>query len=199
MPGVDVSAKRKDIAKLLYKACGQAIIKHGYDFDDVFQDVCLGLIIRNRGRGAYDPSRSSFGHYVILVCNSVFRNFHAKEQKKKNREVIGTRDASGEFVDFQDTAVEESEEYPSISEIKDVDKYLDLVAEKTSNPRISWEIKTNRDKYRRILGGIIAGFSNEEISKDIGLSRPMMHRIISKYRDTDSSNQDNGILDMLRS
>lgn len=181
--GIDVSDKRKDIAKLLYTACGRAIKKYGYEFDDVYQEVCIGIIIRNRGRGAYDPVRSSFGHYVTMVCNSVFRNFHAKEQKKKNREVIGVRNLSGEMVDVGDTAESVTDEYPELSEITDIDKYLDLVAERSSDPRISWEIKTNKDVYRKILGGIIAGFSKDEISKMIGVSRPQIYKILKRYLD----------------
>lgn len=195
--GVDVSEKKKDIMKLLGKVCGQAIKKYGYDFDDIFQEVCLGIIIRNRGRGAFDPSRSSFGHYIVLVCNSVFRNYHLKEQRKRGREMVGIKNQLGETVDAQEMAVEETDEYPELSEVGDIDKYLELVSERTGDPRISWEIRTNKEKYRKILGGVIAGFSKEEISKMVGLSRPQMHKIIGKCRNQEEeSNDDLGVLSL---
>ena len=195
--GVNVSDKRKDITKLLYKACGNAIRKYNYDFDDVFQEVCVGILIRNNGAGAYDPSRSSFSHYIMLVCNSVFRNYHMKESKKRSRETIGLRNELGEFVDASEMAVEEPDEFPELSEESDLDKYLDLIAEKINDQRIAWEIKTNKSKYKKILTGVIAGFSKGEISKNVGVSRPKMHKIFKKYQKAEENSSDNGILDLL--
>lgn len=181
MKGVDISEKKRDIAKLLYTACGKAIRKYNYDFDDLYQEVCLGLLIRNKGEGAFDPERSSFGHYIIMVCNSVFRNFHAREQKRKIREPVGVISKTGEPIDAKEIAVDVSVE--TVSEESDIDRYLDMLIEKLDDQRMAWEIRTNKEKYKNILAGIFMGYSKGAVAKDVGISRIKMFKMLKKYRD----------------
>jgi RNA polymerase sigma factor (sigma-70 family) len=195
MVGVDVIKKRKDIERLLYKACGGAIKKYGYEFDDLLQEVFIGILKRNKGQGAYDPSRSAFSHYIILVCNSIFRNYHAKEMKRRGREILGARNKNGDIVDVKEIAVDITVNENDFTP----EKYLEFLSEKIDDPRTRWEIRTNKKEYKTILSGIVAGFSKDEISKSLQISKPKMHKIMEKCCKKQQNKEivENNILDLL--
>jgi DNA-directed RNA polymerase specialized sigma24 family protein len=57
----------------------------------VLQEVYKGLLTRNAGRGKFDPRRSSFGHYIHLVCGSILANYHRKMSRRREMEQVGMR------------------------------------------------------------------------------------------------------------
>jgi RNA polymerase sigma factor (sigma-70 family) len=88
-PGIDLENRSGEVAKLLFAGFGSWIFSAGYDPDDVFQEVCKGIIARNRGKCPWDPNKSSFGHYVHMVCKGIIANFHRKKKRIREVEQIG--------------------------------------------------------------------------------------------------------------
>jgi DNA-directed RNA polymerase specialized sigma24 family protein len=70
-----------DVKRLFLAGYGKLLHMKGLDVEDVLQEVYMGLLIRNSGDGAWDPAKSSFGHYVHMVCGSVVLNYVSKQKR----------------------------------------------------------------------------------------------------------------------
>ena len=79
--GIDLGVKHNDVRRLLWKQYGMDITRNGYDFEEVLQQVYLGLEIRNNGTCPFDESKSSFSHYVYMVSACVYKNWKRKRSK----------------------------------------------------------------------------------------------------------------------
>ena len=55
----------------------------------VLQEVYKGLLIRNAGKCPWDPAKSSFGHYVHMVCGCILSNYHRRMSRQRQVESIG--------------------------------------------------------------------------------------------------------------
>lgn len=80
---LNLEGRFKEVAKLLFKGFGLMIRRAGWDEQDVLQEVYKGLLTRNQPgmRSAWDPAKSSFGHYIHMVCRSVVFNYHRKQER----------------------------------------------------------------------------------------------------------------------
>jgi DNA-directed RNA polymerase specialized sigma24 family protein len=87
--GIDLVNRSHEVAKLLFAGFGQWIFSANYDPDDVLQEVYKGLLARNRGKCPWDVKKSSFGHYVHMVCRGVLSNYHRKMKRRKEFETTG--------------------------------------------------------------------------------------------------------------
>lgn len=87
--GIDLGARGHEVAKLLYKGFGTRIRQHGYEFEDVLQEVYRKLLVSNQGRSPWDPAKSSFGHFVYLVCRSALWNYHRSHLRRLPFEQLG--------------------------------------------------------------------------------------------------------------
>jgi RNA polymerase sigma factor (sigma-70 family) len=87
--GIDLDGRYREVAKLLYKGFGAQIYANGYDFEDVLQEVYRKLVVSNQGRNPWDPTKSSFGHFVYMVCRSALYNLYRKDKKRKEHERLG--------------------------------------------------------------------------------------------------------------
>lgn len=72
--GIDVVAKVADIRKLAVAGFGRAAEETGVGVEDLVQTVLLAIFRRNRMPCAFDPRRSSLGHYVHLVADRQLKN-----------------------------------------------------------------------------------------------------------------------------
>jgi hypothetical protein len=88
-PGIDLDARGHEVAKLLRAGFKGWITTSGYEFSDVLQEVYKKILVANRGKSPWTPERSSFGHYVHLVCRSALGNIHRKEKRRRERERLG--------------------------------------------------------------------------------------------------------------
>lgn len=79
--GIDLAARGHEVAKLLYAGFHGLMRSAGYDPQDVLQEVYKGILVRNRGKCPFDPRKSSFGHYVHMVCHCVLSNYHRRIQR----------------------------------------------------------------------------------------------------------------------
>lgn len=87
--GIDLAKRGHEVAKLMYKGFGAEIGRSGYDHQDVLQEIYRGILSRNNGKCPFDVRKSSFSHYVYMVCRCVIRNIHRAEARRRNRERIG--------------------------------------------------------------------------------------------------------------
>ena len=87
--GIDLVNRSHEVRKLLFAGFGRRIYAAGYDGEDVLQEVYRGLLARNRGRCPWDPNKSSFGHYVYMVCGCVLSNYHRKQNRIRQFEQLG--------------------------------------------------------------------------------------------------------------
>jgi hypothetical protein len=87
--GIDLAARGHEVTKLLYAGFSHWIYSSGYDFEDVLQEVYRKILVANQGKAPWDPTKSSFGHYVHLVCRSALSNFHRKAARIRSKEQIG--------------------------------------------------------------------------------------------------------------
>jgi len=95
--GIDLDKRGEEVAKLLFAGFGHQIHSAGLDPQDVLQEVYKGILIRNRGRGAFDPRKASFGHYVHMVSECVLSNVHRKANRLKSREQTGATGSGGDY------------------------------------------------------------------------------------------------------
>ena len=117
--GIDVSKAYLDVKRITLKFFGRT---NGLDPEDLLQEVLLAILRKNASpKSAFDPSRSSFGHYVHLVAKSVV--LHMLEARRWAREAS----ASGESIDRIDErnpigAYEHCEASPRLSRSRVLDR-----------------------------------------------------------------------------
>ena len=87
--GIDLENRSHEVRKLFFAGFGKQCYAAGYDPEDVLQEIYRGLLARNKGICPFDPAKSSFGHYVHMVCGCVVANYHRKMNKLKQREQVG--------------------------------------------------------------------------------------------------------------
>jgi hypothetical protein len=97
--GVDLRARGHEVRKLFYAGFARRALKYGYDPDEVLQEVFAGILIRNQGKCPFDPEKSSFGHYVHMVCGCILSNYHRKHGRVSAAESTGGWDADGNDCD----------------------------------------------------------------------------------------------------
>lgn len=88
-PGIDLEARGHEVRKLFYAGFGRKVIRMGYEPEEVLQEVYKGLLVRNSGKCPFDPEKSSFGHYVHMVCAGRVANYHRKHSRRNRYEVFG--------------------------------------------------------------------------------------------------------------
>lgn len=90
--GIDLEGRSKDVRLLFYKRQAKQVARLGLDPEDVLQEVYKGLMIRNDGTCPYDPTKSAFSTYVVMVMNCVVMNIVKKRKLYNEREVVGKDD-----------------------------------------------------------------------------------------------------------
>lgn len=90
--GINVEDKKDDIKLLFYKRQAPSVIKAGLDPEDVLQEVYKGILIRNEGTCPYDPEKSAFSTYVVMVMNCIVMNLINKQRREQDRFVVGKED-----------------------------------------------------------------------------------------------------------
>jgi hypothetical protein len=112
--GIDLDRRGHEVRKLFYAGYGRRVVKYGYDPEDVLQDVFMGILVRNNGKCPFDPSKSSFGHYVHMVCGCIVSNYRRRYYRLERNEQFGVPSLeSGEYLDVReaDLAVCAADQY----------------------------------------------------------------------------------------
>lgn len=87
--GIDLNKRGHEVRKLLFAGFGARIARSGYDPEDVLQEVYRGILARNVGKCPFDVRKSSFGHYVHMVCECILNNYHRRETRRREVEQVG--------------------------------------------------------------------------------------------------------------
>lgn len=87
--GIDLERRGHEVRKILFAGFGSRIMRSGYDPEEVLQEIYRGILARNRGKCPFDEKKSSFGHYVHMVCECILNNYHRREQRRREVEQVG--------------------------------------------------------------------------------------------------------------
>lgn len=161
--GIDLQNRSDEVRKLFYSGFGARCVASGYNPEDVLQEIYRGIIARNAGICPFDPKKSSFGHYVHMVCGCIVANYHRKMSKIRQREQVGIFDwGSDDSYGLQDVAVYAVE----VDEKTPEEEYLKNEAENSL-----FEYIRNFDpKLLSILQGLIEKESRKSMASRLNLS-----------------------------
>ncbi len=102
--GIDLDKRGHEVRKLFFAGYGRRVVRYGYDPEDVLQDVFTGILVRNRGKCPFDPSKSSFGHYVHLVCGCIVSNYNRRYSRLRRNEQFGVLSMSDDKMELRDVS-----------------------------------------------------------------------------------------------
>lgn len=177
--GIDLKNRAHEVRKLLFAGFGTRIFAAGYDPEDVLQEVYRGLLARNVGKCAWDASKSSFGHYVHMVCGCILSNFHRRENRRRSVEQVGLPTVDGEDHDVSEVAVDHVHAGlgmdPQENMASDLVKHL----ESAGGPDAHLAVE--------VLPLLQAGLSRTEISDQLGRPKADIARALAHLKAQASS------------
>lgn len=91
--GVDLERRCKEVKKLFMAHCAKMCLENRCDPEEVLQEVYKGILIRNKGECPFDPSKSAFSTYVVMVSKCVTINYVNKYGFRHLKEHHGTEDS----------------------------------------------------------------------------------------------------------
>lgn len=162
--GIDLGERGHEVARLLWSGFSGWILGQGYDFDDVLQEVYRKILVSNRGKSPWDPDKSTFGHYVHLICRSALSNFHRKVSRIRSQEQIGlpglSSDGVWQMLDASACGLRRySPEPPDVDAVEDLSRHVLA----SGHPRSSLAV--------RLLPLVQEGRSLEESRQILGVQR----------------------------
>lgn len=184
--GIDLAKRGHEVRKLFYAGFARRVLRYGYDPEDVLQDIYQGILVRNEGKCPFDPSKSSFGHYVHMICGCIVSNYHRRYSRLTDNEqfgVLSTLDGESVILDVQEADLLTSEALQ--------DKIL--VAQKTSDDvseyiRDQAEMEGLDPTYAEaVLDLVVSGHKKSEIAKITGLKPVMASRYLKMIREAASN------------
>jgi len=159
----------------------------GYEPEDVLQEVYKGLLVRNSGTCAWDPAKSSFGHYVHMVAGCILSNYHRKVSRQRSVEqigIIGYEDGQAVSMDVAD-ACGKTQFNGGGSSVQVHDPILmrDFIT------YIKEQSTTKKDQALeatalRILPMVIEGYERGEIAQSLSISKATVSRALVFLRQT---------------
>jgi len=181
-PGIDLAKRGHEVRKLFYAGFGRRVIKYGYDPDDVLQEIYKGLLVRNQGKCPFDPTKSSFGHYVHMVCGCIVSNYRRRYSRLSRNEQFGvmTVDGTMEDVSCADIAVEDAEQ-ESVAEASSATNALAEMVQ-----REAWVRDMDPRVAQLCMGLLVQGYRKSEIAEKIGESPNLVARMLRMIREVAS-------------
>jgi DNA-directed RNA polymerase specialized sigma24 family protein len=162
--GIDLENRMGEVRKLFMKHCAPMCIRAKCDPEEVLQEVYKGIIIRNNGECPFDPRKSAFSTYVVMVATCVSTNYVNKNSKTISREYYG------------------SQETPALEE-DHILKSQSACASGLDDAEFSMTISHIKSKIdstaRVVLDDLLDGYKVSTISKNRGIDS----RRMSKYMD----------------
>lgn len=80
--GVDVASKIRDLENIIKSYFKRVGLPPCHPPEDIVQEILATIVQRNRSRSAFDPRKSSFGHYVWIVTHNVCCRMIQKSRTK---------------------------------------------------------------------------------------------------------------------
>lgn len=181
--GIDLEGRYIEVRKLFFAGFASRVHRMGYDPEDVFQDLCRGLLVRNRGKCPWDERKSSFGHYIHMVAGCILSNFHRHRSRIDLSEVYGSRGADGEELDFaQANILSEPSRQEEIVHWRMMGQGLipDIQAQAIASG-------FSPDTVGTVVTLLAEGWNYKEIAAQVSLSAPVVSRIAKFVRRVASS------------
>lgn len=176
--GIDLATRGHEVAKLLYAGFSSWIKSSGYDFEDVLQEVYRKILVSNHGKSPWDPNKSSFGHYVHLLCYSALSNYHRKQIRvREHTGVLGIGpDGTWQSVDVRST---DRCRWVGTSTKPDVDPIRDLQAYIANGP---YRRHPSRALAIRLVPLIHEGHTLKSAADLLDTDRPSVSRAMKLLR-----------------
>jgi hypothetical protein len=167
--GIDLQNRSHEVAKLLFSGFGARIMKSGFEPQEVLQEVYRGILARNYGTCAWDESKSSFSHYVHMVCSCVLNSYHKREYRHRGRE-IGGIDA-GDMVVVDESTVEEDR--IAVDDLASwiSKRYGDILGE------------GNLETTCQVIPLLRVGMTRQEMSDCLGVEKRVVNKAIKVIRE----------------
>lgn len=176
--GVDLTTRAHEVRKLFYAGFARRVLRYGYDPEDVLQEVYKGILVRNEGKCPFDASKSSFGHYVHMVCGCIVSNYRRRYSRLDRNEVFGVSTLDGDVVDVAeaDLVVVEGmqEDHSSLqSSVSDLTLFIERAAE-----------EAGLDPYlaTSCIDFLYEGRRNKEIVAATGAKPSMVSKVLKLVR-----------------
>ncbi len=182
--GIDLDRRAHEVRKLLFAGFGRRMYVCGYDPEDVLQEVYKGLLIRNSGKCPWDPAKSSFGHYVHMVCSCILSNYHRKQHRVREMEQVGLLNplgSEGEGTRYTDVASSTTVASRSMLVQEDclmLEEAQDLLVQMQSNGTQDAESRL----AARVLPLLLAGTPRDSMATSLGVSAASLSRAMSHLR-----------------
>ena len=179
--GIDLAKRGHEVRKLFYAGYGRRVLKYGYDPEDVLQEVYKGILVRNQGKCPFNPDKSSFGHYVHMVCGCIVSNYRRRYSRLERNEqfgVISLNDEETEVVDVRDShlVVEAPMQQGIVDATSLQDALVTLVGSKASATDIC------PDLAEECFALMVDGYRRGEIAQLTGESLSMISKILKMIR-----------------
>ena len=179
--GIDLVKRGHEVKKLLFAGFGRRMFAAGYDPEDILQEVYKGLLARNAGRCPWNPAKSSFGHYVHMVCGCVLSNYHRKQRRVRQFEQSGLPayvDGDYQYGDAASTTIT-----PARETIEQATYLFDEATDDLVDYMLSYPTPDARLAVD-ILPYVIDATPRASIAKALGTSTAAVSRAISYLRKT---------------
>jgi len=177
--GIDLDTRSHEVAKLLHAGFNSWIHNSGYDFEDVLHEVYRKILVSNAGTKPWDPAKSSFGHYVHMVCRSALSNYHRKVARVATKEQVGiyTRKADGTWAptDAREAGVAK----PGTGRDAALDPAEDLKRYMAASPMGK---RPEALLAQRLLPLVQAGYTLKDAALALGVDRPTIGKAMSFLR-----------------
>ena len=180
-PGIDLAARNGEVAKLLYAGFHGWILSSGYEFEDVLQEVYRKILVSNAGRSPWSPQKSTFGHYVHMVCRSALSNFHRKARRVSSREQLGVKslgpDGTWQVMDVAEgrsTLLADPGGVPTDNPVLDLQAYI-LAGPLCRHP--------DAPLAARLVPYIQQGHTLKDSAHLLGVDRPLVSRAMKILRE----------------
>ncbi len=180
--GIDLVNRSHEVRKLLFAGFGRRIFSAGYDAEDVLQEVFKGLLARNKGKCPWDPGKSSFGHYVYMVCGCVLSNYHRKMKRRRQFEQSGLMsyvDGQREYRDAASNVTRPARESAEQAASLFGEAADDLVDYMLSHPRGS---STDACLAIDVLPYVVGAMPRVKIAEALQVSMAAISRAVSFLR-----------------
>jgi len=191
--GIDLQVRGHEVKKLLYKGFGGRMSRKSLEAEEVLQEVYRGLLARNDGKCPFDVSKSSFGHYVHMVCRCVLSNYERKVTRRNENEQVGMYSVragsdGGAMVDAALVAASESTGFMGSGSLSVEDRIgtdraftsLLSVIEATGQTRKG--IKPDALLAAKVLPHVYEGRTRSEIAVKLGIEPAKVGRALSFLR-----------------
>ena len=183
--GIDLDTRSHEVKRLLMAGFGITIDRWGWDREDVLQEVYKGLLARNRGTCPWDARKSSFGHYVHMVCRCVLLNYARKQRRIGQFEQVGvwgTGAAGGE----RDYQCRDAAEVAVATPGESVLGIEDPVSHELAMDSLEFFVASTRrpeaDLAVRVLPLVAAGYRRGEIATALGEEPTRVSKALSLIR-----------------